>query len=189
MVRSRLTIIEKELVAKIKEGDVPSFQHIFKKYYSSLYLTARKIIPDQEIVKDIIQDVFAYIWNKREQLLIVDSIYSYLNRSVTNACLNELRKQGLKERYLEVIKRQHTETDFFGQLVADDLHGFIEDIVACFPVQRKIIFKMSRNEGFSHKEIGIKMNISSKTVESQIYRSLKEIRHKLQIISAENKKK
>jgi RNA polymerase sigma-70 factor (ECF subfamily) len=181
--------LEPEVVEKLKCGDKKAYESLFMTHYKNLVLYAKKFVVDTEIARDIVQDVFFYLWEKRNTLNIDKSISSYLFRSVRNACINHLKRDSLKEDYIKqfllTINGQELSTDksldVHELVVHKDLLQRIELIIESLPDQCKNMFRMSRFRGLKNKEIAEIYSVSTRTVETQIYRALKVLKEDLSL--------
>ncbi len=180
-------ISEREIIFKLREGDKAVYEQLFLKNYKNLVLYAKKFVMDTEIARDQVQDVFIYLWDKRQNLKIEKSISSYLFRAVHNACINYLKRASTKENYINEflinINEDAYTSSFSGEayelLVHRDLSERIESVIETLPEQCGNIFKMSRFRGLKNKEIAEIYAISPRTVEAQIYRALKILKENL----------
>ena len=84
---------EIKLIKKISEGDVFAFEHLFRTYHASLFYYAKNLTRNEELSREIVNDVFLKFWDKRTRLTIRTSIRSYLYISVRNRYLNLLRQK------------------------------------------------------------------------------------------------
>ncbi|PYF75470.1 RNA polymerase sigma factor [Pedobacter nutrimenti] len=170
-----------ELVALLKENDRFAFNEIYRRYWRIMYLYARKLLFDHKDAEDVVQEVLAYIWTKREEIRITTSLRSYLYGSVRNMVLNMANRKKVIERYLVFFG------DFIdkGDFVTDDyirereLTLAIQAAVVSLPPRMRQIFELSRNEYMSQKNIAEKLNLSDKTVKKQISNALKLLRIKV----------
>jgi len=171
---------EFKLFERLKNGDEKAFEILFHKYYSYLCSFASKIISDDPAAEEIVQDFFVKIWEKRNQLKIETSLKNYLFRSVKNLCINYIQHNKIKSRYAQnVISNQenhYSDDDSFPEI---ELFEKIEESINSLPEKRKEIFRLSRQDGLKYHEIADKLNISVKTVETQISLALKTLRDKL----------
>ena len=180
-------ISEREIIFKLREGDKEVYEQLFLKNYRNLVLYAKKFVMDTEIARDLVQDVFIYLWEKRLKLTIDKSLSSYLFRAVHNACINYLKRESNKENYIkqflfnlnEGSYKTSSSDDAHELVVHKDLSERIETIIETLPEQRRNIFKMSRFRGMKNKEIAEICTISPRTVETQIYRALKVLKENL----------
>ncbi len=176
-----------EILGRIKKDDINAFESLYKKYYKRLFSYARKFIEDSEIVKDILQDTFSYVWENRSSIKISKSLSTYLFRTVHNRCINQIRNVHVRERYISDFKLKNVSLtngyldseNGHTQLINTELNNELTKAIDSLAPQCKRIFKLSRENGLKHKEIAQELSISPKTVEVQIFRALKALRLKL----------
>lgn len=169
------------LVRQLRQGDMHSFDLIYKHYSQRLYGFAFSILKNHEDSKEIVQDTFLKLWNTREQLKSDQPLKAYLFKISYNTSIDLIRHRLKNEKYVEYLKLHFSEDGGDVENLADynELSDTIEKIVAEFPEQRQRIFRMSREEGLSHAEIADKLGITTKTVENHINLALKTVRKKL----------
>lgn len=170
------------MMQQLKEGKESAFHTLFKKYFSVLTLFAYKILKDEDAARDVVQSVFTKVYEQRQTLEIRVSIKSFLYQSVRNRALNELKSQQIKKRHHDNIFVHSSE-------LGDDGDSFMEEAelemkvvqaISNLPGQCRRIFEMSRMEGMSNAEIAEDLNLSKRTVETQISKALKNLRLQLQ---------
>ncbi|MBS2097980.1 RNA polymerase sigma-70 factor [Carboxylicivirga linearis] len=172
-----LDVNEQSLLNSIKEGDEKAFEYLFKSYYPHLVLFAQKYLNDRDLSESLVQDVFVNMWMKREDMSI-RSLKGFLVVAVRNKCNNELKHQKVVREF-----EKSNETTPIEELphYNDEIYlNKINEVIDQLPAQRKRIFRMSRMDGLKYREIADKLNISPKTVEVQMGKSLKFLREKLQ---------
>ena len=168
------------LFQRMKNDDEEAFELIFKKHYKLVYNYARYYITDETACHDVTQDVFTYLWEMRHKIEIKQTLKSYLLSASHNTSINYLKKETNKQRHLSGFFHESPQKEdgydiiFEGALI-ESLNSIINEL----PPQCKEIFYLSRLNGLKHKEIANKLNISPRTVETQIYRALKTIKNKL----------
>ena len=164
---------------------IAEFRQVFLDLYPDLCLYALKFVGDIDASKDIVQDVLTRFWLENEKLLNKNLIRPYLYKAVKNQALNynkrEKRKVGLDELLsVQFVDLKDSESnDAIEKISFKNLQEDLEVAINDMPEQRQKIFRMSRMEQMKHKEIAVELNISPKTVETQIYRSLNFLRDKL----------
>lgn len=182
-----MVISEKEVISNLRKGDKETFEQLFHENYKNLVLYAKKFVMDTEIARDLVQDIFIYLWEKRQKLTINKSLSSYLFRAVRNASINHLKRESNKENYVKEFLinlnagsyKTSASEDVHELVVHKDLSERIETIIETLPEQCRNIFKMSRFRGMKNKEIAEIYSISPRTVETQIYRALKVLKENL----------
>lgn len=169
-----------EIVKLLIKGDEATFEFIFKEYYRPLSLFANRYLQDVEMAKDLVQEMFSYLFEKRETLNIHTSLKSFLYQSVKNRCLNQLKSSKLHESHHQVIlNSQPINLVDNNEIELAELEDRISRIVSEMPPQTKRVFEMSRFEGVDNQEIADQLNISKRTVETHISSALKRLRDNL----------
>ena len=168
---------------KIKKGNIRAFEILYKSYFPSLCLYSYGLIPDEELVKEIVNDVFLKIWDKRREIDIQYGVKPYLFRCVHNACLDHMRlKKNIRHYQMIGISdeiRELTDPDeeyIFKQIALKRLEKDVTASVEKLPDRCKEIFILSRYELLSYTEISERLNISVNTVKTQISRALDSLR-------------
>jgi len=163
----------------LKTGDIHLYELLFKEYYRPLVVYALKFVGDADAAKEIVQEFFVRMYEKRNNLLIDTSLKSYFYRSVYNSCINYLSHMEMRNRHLKNLSVQ-TENDFSeNQIDLIELQHRIYDCIEDMPDQCRRIFKMNRFEGLRNEQIAEKLGLSKRTVETQISKALKILRKKL----------
>jgi RNA polymerase sigma-70 factor, ECF subfamily len=171
-----------QLSMRIKIGDEQAFELLFRKYYVSLCVFANKYFNDPEEAREVVQEVFTKIWNGRKDLDLDESLNHYLFKSVSNLCINKLRRRKVESRYAEIYKQVYlnsVEISPYESLVASELKDKIASALNKIPPRCRTIFDLSRVEGLAYNEIAKTLNISVKTVETQMSKALSRLRYEL----------
>ena len=181
-MNSRTIVSNEDRLLKAIKLDKTSFDQIYKQYWSKLYIYAFNVLKEKEICEDILQEIFIDLWAKRDNVQITD-LNSYLYQSVKYQIFNHFRKSKYKKQLLIKFNLMNTQNGIDELYEEKELNVQLKDIISKLPKQRRIIFKMSRYDGLSNKEISENLNISLQTVKNQINKSLKFIRRSLKNIS------
>ena len=168
------------LLNKIRNNDAKAFELLFHRYYTSLCLFATNYTNNDSEAEEIVQDLFVRLWEKRDSVDINTSVKNYLFSSVKNQCLNLIQHKKIQNRHIQNVLREtiqnQNEEYFFHD---NELINKVKKAISSLPEKRKKIFRMSREDGLKYHEIAKKMNISVKTVETQMGLALKTLRKKL----------
>lgn len=171
---------EKHIIKGIRAGRESAYAILFDEYYRPLSVFATKYISDLETAKEIVQDLFVSIYENRRSVLITTSLKSYLFQSVRNRCLNHLKHLQVERKHLaQVANEQESSEDLETRIMETELEHRIYKIVSELPPKCQEIFRMSRVNGMKNKEIAKRLDISIRTVETQISNALKVLRKKL----------
>lgn len=169
------------------ENDQEALRQIFAIYFPRLNNFACKVIKDEIISQDIVQDVFVKFWETRQSITNIN-IEGYLFRMVKNKCLDYIR-------HLKIVENNHFDysntakyeelyrIDFIGDepyiLIEKELLEEIDNVISSLPEKCKEVFILSRVKGLKNKEIAEKLNINIKNVERHITKALNTFKSKL----------
>lgn len=172
------------LIKNLKNGDAQSMELLFRRLYPQLCAFANKYLHDLDEAEEIVQEVFYKIWKNREKLDEQQSLKSYLYTAVKNSCFTELAHSRVKDNYAQLLVKIHTQREnvairFEDPLIASELEKDFSKAIETLPPECRRIFEMSRIEGLKYQEIADRLNISIKTVETQMSRALSKIRVEL----------
>lgn len=172
---------DSQLAAQIKKSQKHAFDQLFERYSQPLYRFSLSLLKKHEDAEEVVQEVFFRIWKTRRTIDESRSFSSYLFSIAHNVAVDQFRKKAKEQKYEEfVIKQaQVNYLDPTDEMEFNELKSTVDDVVAELPERRKQIYRLSRVEGLSHKEIASTMNIQAKTVENQLNLALKHIRSRL----------
>lgn len=157
----------------IQQDKEEGLRFLFDKYYTALCRYVHTLINDETASEDIVQGVFIYLWENRNKIEITTSAKTYLYAAVKNKSYNYIRDN---KRFVPLSPDIDVSVYEELSVETEDIHRLIREAVESLPEKCKDIFRLSRNEGLSYKEIATRKGISTKTVESQIHLAIKKIR-------------
>lgn len=169
---------DQELVIFLQKGDLKAFEEIYDRHWWSLYLIAFRKIRSKEVAEELVQDLFASIWKKREQLQIHASLIAYLKSSIHYQIINYFQALLVRKSHQQYVR--HTESS--DSAVTEETISFwelqreMELGVSLLPDQSRQIFELSRFENQSNREIAQQFDMSEKAVEYHITKSLRLLR-------------
>jgi RNA polymerase sigma-70 factor (ECF subfamily) len=169
--------IERDLLLMLRQNTSKAFEQAYDAYSEKLLYYIHSKIGDKKRSEDILQEVFIDFWNKID--CVDTSIYGYLFNSTKYQILNHYRSEKVKEKYLIHLSNflQHINSISPQKyLEAKEIMAQIETLVAQLPPQCRKVFAMSRFEHKSNDEIAEELQISKRTVENYITKSLAFIR-------------
>ncbi|HET7118971.1 MAG TPA: RNA polymerase sigma-70 factor [Hanamia sp.] len=168
-----------QLLLQMAGGDRKAFTELYKRYWEDLFITAAKALRGKEEAADVVQDVFLSLWNRRNELNLRGSLAAYLHTSVRYKCIHYIEKNITRRDYLVqlaevVIRSPSTNAEINLQL--KEIEQTVNKAVAKMPPKMQEVYKLSRQEHLSYKEISNCMNISVETVKKHIQHALNLIR-------------
>lgn len=174
---------DQELLVRVRFGDAAAFEALFRRYYTALCGFTAGYTRSLEIAEELVQDVLASVWERRESLNITTSVQAYLYAAARNKAFSHAARGRVERRWTEeVVRRQPAGEPIDRSAVPDsefyagELGVVVQRIVADMPERRRIIYQLSRDRHMAYAEIAEVLGIAPKTVEIQISRALKAIR-------------
>lgn len=163
--------------------DEALFEAFVKKHYRHLCAYCRfKFGFEMEMAEDVVNTSFIKLWEVRETLADDVSPKSYLYKIIHNTSLNILKHEKVKQQYAQELLKttsERTEQSNFDSVDLKQLRADIRAAIAELPEQMRKIFELSKFEGLKYDEIATQLNISAKTVKTQMSRALTKLREKL----------
>lgn len=181
MNKNTSPVLDKNLLRRLKSGDETAFESLYWAYNSHLFNFIHSILYDKSLAEDLTQNVFLKIWEKREVINPEQGIDAYLFTIARNLVYKETEKSLRSSAVMNFLSRQLSDQDSETEdnLDAESLREYIQTLVEQMPTARREIFKLSRYEHLSNKEIATCLQLSEKTVETQLYRALSYLREHL----------
>ena len=158
-----------------------AFEELFRSYFTALCSFAQKYVNDSDEAKDIVHNVFINLWNKRSEINLDTSLKSYLFQGVHNRSLNFIRDNkklvqfDTPQNKAELGKYLESGDHLESSEAENRINQALDDL----PDKCREIFLMNRFDGLKYREIAEKLDISIKTVETQMSRALKTLRERL----------
>ena len=146
-------------------------EEIFHEFYSPLCNYAEKIIADNNMAEDIVQNLFIQLWENKK-LDDIENPERFLMRATKYKCIDFLRTKKPDNEILfdNLPDDLLTETN---QLSEEDIEPLLYYFTAKLPPKTREVFLLSRKSGLTYKEIALELDISVKTVENQMSRALR----------------
>lgn len=161
---------------RIKEDDQDALEELFEKYYYQLCDFAFQFVRSFDLTEEVVSDVFMKIWKNRRKLQINASFKAYLYTATRNQALNYLKKEKRDFESLDALDNTVSENYRPDEeLMFRELENRIEILINTLPPRRKLIFKLSRLEGFTYQEIADILSISIHTVQNQMVQAVKQL--------------
>ena len=166
------------LMAAIKGGSSTALGRLMDLCWPELVRYAARQLRDVELARDIVQEAFIQIWERRRAWRPRGSARAYLYRIVRHLVIDEKRKQGVRRRWLERQERLDVPRPATPAEVLDAkmLTDTFEAAVASLPVRRREVFELVFQRGLSHAEAAAVMDISVPTVANQMTAALRTVR-------------
>lgn len=171
---------ETDLLRQLKAGEELALQKLFDLHFQSVVTAAYSVCQDRPQAQDLAQDVFIKFWERRNEIQINTAIRPYLKRMVINAAVAQLRKVSRRKEILALappIAMRHQDVEDL--VLKKDLHEQASRAIDALPPKCRSVFKLSRYQNLSYKEISEALGITVKTVENHMGNALSKLRTSL----------
>ncbi|WP_437918046.1 RNA polymerase sigma factor [Sphingobacterium sp. LRF_L2] len=166
------------LFQHFKEGNDQAFVQLYNKYIEALMGYAATKLESLDEAHDLIHDLFVYIWEKREEINIKQSVGAYLFWLLNRRVINHYRKNSYRSSYAAQLKRMEEQyflaPDSFVE--AKEVQSMIDGAVKSMSAKVREIYLLSREDHLTNAQIAQKLNISEQTVKNQLSTAMSIIR-------------
>ena len=177
---------DRELVQLLRSGDERVLIEIYNRYWDKMLVVALNRLRNQEEAEECVQDVFYKLWKLREDLELTKlELANYLARAIRNQAFNILDK-----RHRERLKSENYKPELDINLLSPErtliireLQEQIDKSINALPPQCQLVFKLSRQEGLSNKEIAESLSLSENTVKSHLKKANRDIRGNMEFVT------
>ncbi len=166
------------LLQKLRDNDQLAFAQIVRHFTPELANSAYKFTKDKDGAKDLLQDLFTDLWERREHLSITTSLQSYLHVSLKHRFLRKVMRSNLNDKALNYLgnRMEQMQASFLEAIEVSEMQDTIAKIVKLLPMPMQKIFLL-RGEDYSIKEIAEALGLAEQTVKTynmQLKRRIKE---------------
>lgn len=169
---------EANLLRQMARGDDKSFNSIYKAYQGTIYLFVLKFVKSPDLAEDLTQEIFIRIWERREEIVKIESFAAWLFIVSRNHTLNFLKKASKENsakaemlRYYKPVQKNAED-----QLISTEYNQFISVVLSNLPPQTREVFRLCREENKSYDEVAALLGISRHAVKKHIVRSNKKFK-------------
>lgn len=171
------TYSDTKLLELLKEDDEVAFYTVYKRYWDKLLVIAGKRLNDKEEAEEVLQDVFLNLWRRKNTLELRKGFDNYFAVAVKFEIINRLAKRAREtSRNKNLSYQSYTSEDISERFDLKILEKQLEHTISSLPPKCQLVFRLSRESGYTNKKIAEELNISDKAVEKHITQALKILR-------------
>jgi RNA polymerase sigma-70 factor (ECF subfamily) len=160
-----------EYITELTSGCLQTFQSVYRLYNQKLYAYILKKTNSEYMAEEVVQLTFIRLWEKRKNLSAEYSISAQIFKMAGTILIDQLRKEAISQKHLSIVETESAQPG------AQDLDlEILEQAIEQMAPVRKKVFKLSKLDGYSYKEIAELLSISPKTVENHMSKALKQLR-------------
>lgn len=168
---------DQELARLLSKGNESAFEQIYRKYWDKLLAVAGRRLGNIEEGEEAVQDIFLNLWRRRETFKLSKGFENYFAVAVKFEVINRLAKRAREaSRNSAFADQSSEETHGFFRFDFDVLCKELEDVICSLPPKCQLVFRMSREQDYSNREIAEELKISEKAVEKHVTSALKVLR-------------
>jgi RNA polymerase sigma-70 factor (family 1) len=174
---------DKNIWRSVKEGDATAFKKIFEQYWEEMFSIAWRRLGDEDQAKDIVQEIFIHCWNNRHKIEVEEQLAPYLFTALKYSIVRHIyraARKGTVDLSLSVLQIPDEETHYQDDWRSyEHVHGIIREEINGMPARMQEIFRLSKEQELSVKEISIRLAVSEQTVKNQLHTAMKRVRARL----------
>ena len=173
---------ESKLVSRLKQGDPSAFEALFEAHHWKIHQYALRLLRDESLSDDIVQDTFLHFWLQRSALEDHRSIVPYLYVIARRTIIDHWRKAATSKAFLDRLfhRIQTSDNTTEEEINANELTYITESGLQQLSAQQRAVFMLSREEGLTYQQIADRIQISRDTVKYHLVNALKILREHFQ---------
>lgn len=171
---------DEQLVRLLQNSDEAAFTELYDRYWEKMLIRANMQLQSPEDAEEIVQDIFIRLWRRRESIDIRHTFHTYIASILKYECyhlLAEKKARKLVTQYGDLPEKMDHSTEQW--LDYESLRAELERTVQQLPEKCRIVFRLSREQGLTEKQIAENLQLSPKTIQTQMYRALKKLKTRL----------
>lgn len=175
MATISLKYTEDELIASLKRNEKKAFEYLYEHYSGALYGVIMKVLQNEELAADVMQEVFVKIWRKiNDYDPARGRLFTWMMNIARNSSIDQLRKDkyvldDLEDHVQEVDRLTHHQPN----INTLDLR----DVMQKLKPERQILLDLVYLQGYTQEEAAAKMDLPLGTVKSRIRSALHDLKN------------
>lgn len=165
-------------VLALKAGDEQAFEQVYQHFSARLYGNLLKIVKSEEIARELLQELFLKVWEKRDQINPDKPFRAYLFRIAENLAYDFFRKAA-RDKKLQarlVAKGIGSYSHVEEMLINKEYNGLLQQAIDALPPRRRQIFRLCKLDGKSYEEAAVQLGLSTSTINDHIVKAIRFIR-------------
>ncbi len=180
LLKDRVLDSDAELLCRMADDDQEALSlAVYRRHWEALFVSTVRVIGNREDAEDIIQEVFASLWNRRKALNLTGRLAGYLQVSVKYKAINYIERNITRRHYLAALNeavKAGVPASPEVLLQVKEVQQLIQTVIENMPPKMREVFELSRSHYLSHKEIATRLGISEETVKKHIQHALQLFR-------------
>lgn len=165
----------------MRADDEAAFATLYQRYWEDCYRTACKMIYLEDVAQDVVQEVFFRVWERRHEQDIT-AVRAYLLQATRNRVLNAIRDRKTDQRFFDRLAEVTIDLLQENHALLRENEQLLNLLIDTLPDDCRETFRLSRQQQLTYKEIALQLQVSEKTVEKRISKSLHLFRKKYHLL-------
>lgn len=168
-----------------ENDDQAAFDELFTFYFPGLVSFASNILKDRQLAEEVVEDVFVKLWLNRKTMVSIKSPSHYIYTAVKYASITALKKRNtiFYEDYSTDMELTYSSPE--SVYISNENTNSINQAINQLPPKCRLIFRLIKEEGLKYEEVAQLLQLSVKTVESQMTIAIKKLTTTLQAMLPE----
>jgi len=169
---------EKDLLSRLQSGDEAAFEQLYRIYSLRIFKRLLRLVKQEEIAKELLQDVFLRIWEKRASIDPDKLFRPYLYRIAQNLVTDLFRRAAYDRKLLDHLITATTElyNPIEDSTNLKDGAAILQQAIDSLPPQRRKIYMLCKMEGKSYEEVSAMLGISTSTISDHIVKGTRSLK-------------
>ena len=159
----------------VKGIELGQFETLYRENYSRMFRVAFDFLQDNELSRDVVSEVFAKIWQKREQIELA-KVEGYLFLAVRNQCYNILRDRGLHDKYADYVKHFYDNIELSMIDQADERLAQLSRAMEKLPDKTRFVLQQCYFEEHTYREVAEMLDITTDGVKKHVVKAFSVLR-------------
>jgi len=163
-----------------RNGEEKAFALLHKSLYPGLFIYAMKMVKDDDLADDLLQDLFIKFWQNRLRIGSLTNVKSYFYRSTRSMVLNHIKSTQLKEAKLEAMPEPDLEFSKEELMLSQEFNAELKDLMVValnkLPAKQREVIHMRFYENMEYNQIAEITGIRYQSVVNHVYRAVQLLR-------------
>lgn len=165
-------------VMSLKAGNEQAFKVVYDHFSERLYGNLLRLVKSEDVARELLQEVFLKVWEKRHSIDPDKSFHAYLFRIAENLVYDFFRKIA-RDKKLQIHLLAHTtevDSTYIEERSNNEYNDLLQQAIEALPPRRRQIFRLCKLNGKSYEEVALQLNISLSTISDHIVKATRFIR-------------
>ena len=167
---------DRSYISGLRKRDTRTYEVVFKKYYQPLVMFVVRHIGDEDVAKDIVQDIFFKLFERGHSLPDNFQLKSWFYRVARNAAVDYLRHLQVEDKYKFLMAEGMIHIPDIDEEIDEQVYAKVNLAIESLPEQCRLIIKLNVLEGKKYQEIAEELGITINTIRTQVSRGYKKLR-------------